>query len=64
MPLSIEAQASDKRPKAGMTLDEMEAFIARARKLGASGREHVDIVTVGWTKPRIKTARVSIADAE
>ena len=44
--------------KTGMTLDELAAFVESARAAGAHGSAIVEITTVGFTRPRIKTAKV------
>lgn len=51
--------------KAGITLDEMADLVQRAMKLGATGREVLEVNTRGFgATVRLKTARVTIADVE
>lgn len=57
MSRTINAEANN---KAGMTLDELAAVVQTAMKAGAAGDEVVEITTLGWARPRIKTAKVTI----
>lgn len=54
-----EFEANDK--KTGMTLDELASFIEAAQAAQAPGNAVIEITTVGWTRPRIKTAKVADA---
>lgn len=58
----IVAEAAD--PRTGMTLDELGELVGRAMKLGATGREVVEVTTAGIVHPRIKTAKVTIGQPE
>jgi hypothetical protein len=55
---TLSSEADNK--KQGMRLDELAALVQDAMRAGASGSELVEVTTVGWTSPRIKSATVKI----
>lgn len=54
----IPAEAAD--TKTGMTLDELDEFVQRAMKAGATGSEVPEVTTAGFGRLRIRTAKVTI----
>jgi hypothetical protein len=57
MPIKApEFEAIDK--KTGMTLDELASFVESARAANAPRDAVIEVTTVGFTHPRIKTAKV------
>jgi len=57
MPIKPPAYEANNK-KAGMTLDEMAAFIDAARASNTPGTAVIEVTTVGFLHPRIKTAKV------